>query len=136
MPRKLLFTILILSASLAWAGPEAEYEKVSFVLPNGDAEAGREAFVALSCTTCHAVEGDTELPRPVASIPVPVLGKEHAKVGPGKIASSIVAPSHIVSEEVQKKTEGELSPMADLTESMTVRQLIDLVAYVRSLDGR
>ena len=134
MSRTLLFTILILSASVAWAGPEADFEKVSFVLPNGDPEAGREAFVALSCTTCHAVDGDPELPRPVAVVPVPVLGPAHGKIGPGKIASSIVAPSHTISEEVRKNTEGELSPMGDLTESMTVRQLIDLVAYVRSLD--
>ncbi len=135
MPKKLLIAVLILGAPLAYAAPDAEFDKIDLVVPIGDAEAGREAFIALSCTSCHAVQGESGLAKPVSSAPVPVLGPEHAKMSPGKLASAIVSPSHTVSKEVAKKTEGALSPMADFSEAMTVRQLVDLVAYMRSLDG-
>ena len=133
MTKKLWIACLLLGASLVYAAPDADHQKIDLVIPIGDAQAGREAFIALSCTSCHAVEGDSELKEPVAAVPVPVLGPASAKRSPGKIASAIVSPSHVVSKEVASKTEGDLSPMADLTEAMTVRQLVDLVAFVRSL---
>ena len=135
MSKTIWIATLLLVASLAHAAPDADHQKIDLVIPAGDAQAGREAFVALSCTSCHAVAGDSELARPVAAVPVPVLGRDQAKMSAGKIASAIVSPSHTVSKEVAAKTEGELSPMSDLSETMTVRQLVDLVAYVRSLDG-
>lgn len=52
----------------------------------------------------------------------------------GKLASAIVSPSHKVGEAVKVAMEGELSPMADFSEAMTVSQLVDLVAFIRSLD--
>ncbi len=134
MSKKLWIAFLLLGASLVYAAPDADYQKIDLVVPIGDAQAGREAFIALGCPSCHSVEGDSELREPVAAVPVPVLGPAIGKLSPGKIASSIVSPSHVISKEVESKTEGELSPMADLTEAMTVRQLVDLVAYVRSLD--
>ncbi len=134
MSKTLWIAILLLAASLAHAAPDADHQKIDLVIPLGDAQAGREAYVALSCTSCHAVQGDAELSKPVASIPVPVLGPEHARMSPGKLASAIVSPSHVVSKEVAAKTEGKLSPMGDFSEAMTVRQLVDLVAFIRSLD--
>ncbi len=134
MSKKLLIAVLILGAPLAFAGPDAEYDKIDLVVPIGDPEAGRTAYIELSCTTCHAVAGDAELAKPVASVPVPKLTSEHARMSPGKLATAIVAPSHSVDKEVARKTEGKLSPMADFSEAMTVRQLVDLVAYIRSID--
>lgn len=51
-------------------------------------------------------------------------------------ASSIVAPSHEIGPEARKMMEGELSPMGDFSDAMSVRQLIDLVAYLDSLEAR
>ena len=133
MSNRILTAVSILGAVLASVAAAGEYEKIDLLAPRGDPAAGREAFVALSCTSCHAVQGDLELKRPVASMPVPVLGPDLAKLSPGKLASAMVSPSHTISKEVQEATAGELSPMGDLTESMTVRQLVDLVAYLRSL---
>ncbi len=135
MSKKLCVLCLLLAASLAHAGPDVDHQKIDLVVPVGDPQAGREAFAALNCTSCHAVQGDRDLAQPVAMVPVPVLGSTHGKMSPGKLASSIVSPSHTVSKEVAVQTEGELSPMGDLTEAMTVRQLIDLVAFLRSLDN-
>ncbi len=134
MSKKLWILCLLLAASMAHAVPDADHQKIDLVIPAGDPQAGREAFIALSCTSCHAVKGDSKLAQPIAAVPVPMLGSAEGKKSPGKIASSIVSPSHIVSREVAGATEGELSPMSDLTGAMTVRQLVDLVAYVRSLD--
>jgi hypothetical protein len=48
-----------------------------------------------------------------------------------------MTPSHAISAdtsgEVRARLEGVLSPMGDFSHVMTVRQLIDLQAYVRSL---
>jgi mono/diheme cytochrome c family protein len=121
-------------AAVAATGDDG-WQKMTLTLPQGDVAAGREAFAALMCTTCHAVAGESELPQPVAQVPVPVLGPAQAKQSPSKLASSIVSPSHKVSDEVLMKTWGELSPMGDFSETMTVRQLVDLVAYLRSVEA-
>ncbi len=134
MSKTIWIVCLLLAASLAHAAPDLDHQKIGLVIPAGDAEAGREAFIALSCTSCHAVAGDSELTPPVAAVPAPMPGREQGKKSAGKIASAIVSPSHTVGKEVAAKTEGDLSPMSDFSESMTVRQLVDLVAYVRSLN--
>jgi hypothetical protein len=130
-----LTTAVVLAFSLAAAAAEGDYQKMTLKLPEGDAAAGREAFIRLMCTSCHAVQGETGLPQPVVQIPVPVLGPRHAQRTPGKLATAIVSPSHEVSDEVLMKTWSELSPMGDFSEAITVRQLVDLVAYVRSLES-
>lgn len=130
-----LATATLLTFSLAAAATAGDYQKMSLTLPEGDAAAGREAFISLMCTSCHAVQGETDLPEPVVQIPVPVLGPRHAKRTPGKLATAIISPSHEVSDEVLMKTWSELSPMGDFSSAITVRQLVDLVAYVRSLDS-
>ena len=40
-------------------------ETVSVVLPKGDTQAGRQAFLDLKCTVCHRVVGETTFPAPV-----------------------------------------------------------------------
>ena len=49
---------------------------------------------------------------------------------------SIFAPSHEISANLRGPREDELSPMGDFSEAMTIRQFIDLVAYLRSLAAR
>ena len=41
----------------------SQYDAVSVVLPAGDPQAGRRAFVDLKCTVCHRVEGEARFPR-------------------------------------------------------------------------
>ena len=106
-----------------------EYKATTVMLPEGQPEAGREAFVALGCATCHAVAWDSDLPAPVHPNPGPGLGLEPAKLDPGGLATSIVAPSHKVADNF--KGEGGASPMRDFNGSMTIRQLSDIVAYLK-----
>ena len=105
-----------------------------FFLPQGDAAAGKKAFANLKCTACHWVQNEADLNVPAAEKPGPLLGPKQAGYSPGWIANSIVSPSHTIAWDSNGEAENsELSRMGDFKDTMTVRQLIDLVAYVRSL---
>ena len=41
-----IIACLMLAASVAYAGPDAGYQKFDLVVPIGDPQAGREAFIA------------------------------------------------------------------------------------------
>jgi mono/diheme cytochrome c family protein len=100
------------------------------MLPEGRPDAGRDAFVALGCASCHTVAGDSDLPAPVSASLGPELGVHVATLGRGSIATSVIAPNHKVARKYRAATEGGSSPMADYSAVMTVRQLADIVAYI------
>ncbi len=127
--------LLILLLPLITVAGEAP-ETVTLKLPKGDPDAGREAFVALSCSACHRVAGEQGIPEPVSASPGPTLGRYHGRQGPTRLAMSIFAPSHEISVTLRGPRDDDLSPMPDFSEAMTVRQFMDLVAYVSSLPPR
>lgn len=98
-----------------------------FFLPQGDAQAGRDAFVQLKCVTCHTVNGDSSLPAPLSANRGPMLRKWKGDVACGEVMDAIVSPSHRIKGEL---AEGQLSHMGDFSNVMTVRQLIDITAYL------
>ena len=131
---------LILILFLGWIGylfadrDENMIPADGFFLSKGDMTAGRQAFNHLKCSSCHWVANDMQVPDPVTAKAGPLLGPKQAAYAPGWIANSIVSPSHTFARNSDGKTEGgELSRMADFTQTMTVRELIDLVAYIQSL---
>lgn len=107
--------------------------------PQGNAVAGKQAFTALGCAGCHEVYGG-DLPKPTASPVVPVyLGGNRVQLPPSEFfVREIVDPSHRISpgwaEELVKS--GTMSRMpSNYSEAMTVRQLIDIVAFLSSRYG-
>jgi mono/diheme cytochrome c family protein len=101
----------------------------------GDPAAGRIAFRELKCDTCHAVAGE-----PLADASFgpagPELGSAEASYGPDEIARSIAAPGHSISNKPGPWRGGDRRrDMKDYSDVMSVRQLMDLVAYIRSLPG-
>ena len=110
-------------------------DTVTLTLPKGDPNAGRAAFLALSCTSCHRVAGEEGFPEPVSANTGPTFGAYQARQAPGRLAESIVTPSHEITGTVRGPRDDDLSPMGDFSEAMTVRQLLDLIAYIRSLDN-
>ena len=102
-----------------------------FRLPDGDAEKGQQAFLALKCHRCHKVEG-VELPAPVSFNLT--LGGQTSRVRTyGELVTSIINPSHVLSPQYKKGlADSKESPMPDVTHDMTVGQLIDLVAFIQS----
>ena len=118
----------------------AQYDTrdVTVVLPNGDAEAGRQAFLDLKCVVCHRVPGETTFPAPVSGTQGPDLDHTLGLRPVSEVAAAIIVPSHSMSirtsDEVKKRLESMLlSPMGDFSRAMTVRQLADLLAYLTSL---
>lgn len=124
------FTVFVLMPAL-WAQEE---KTVDLKLPAGSPEAGRQVFLEMSCTSCHAVAGEKDFPQPVSANRGPTLGAYQAKKGAAEIGLSIFDPSHDISATIRTK-EDKLSPMPDFTRVITVRQFLDLVAYVGSLPG-
>ncbi len=130
----LLVTIVFVSGFVACdSGPRSP---IGFRLPEGDIEQGKAAFLELQCHTCHQVAG-LDLPAPTAEPPVPVvLGGEVFEVRTdGYLLTSIIHPSHKIAQGYHKEqmttSTGE-SRMPDHSDVMTVRQLIDLVAFLQS----
>jgi mono/diheme cytochrome c family protein len=106
-------------------------------LPDGDVERGKAAFLELKCNICHTVAG-TEMPSPskdYAYVRVVVLGGEVRQVKTyGALVTSIINPSHSLAPGYPKEliTKDNQSAMANFNDTMTVRQLIDLVAFLQS----
>ena len=119
------------------SGRDAQSQALTVMLPVGDAQAGRKAFVDLKCTACHAVPSESEFPAPVSANPGPPIDARVAGRDISALATSIVSPSHALSpsidETVRAQLAGVLSPMGDFSHTMTVRQLADLHAYLRSV---
>jgi len=128
-----MLLILVLAGSIGLATePEPLIEADGFFLPIGDPESGKKAFTELKCISCHQVMADPDLPPPTASPPGPMLGTFDAFHTPGELADAIVSPSHHFAVPEGRTQGGELSRMGDFRDVMTVRQLIDIVAYLKS----
>ena len=129
---RVLLTIFIAAGALTACAAAAEIEILN--LPEGDEQRGRQAFQKLKCTSCHAVAGDAELKNSIAAKPGPVLGFRQATYKSHFLAQSIIDPSHAIAPGFKEKENPRQSRMGDFTETMTVRQLSDLVAYLKSRD--
>jgi len=130
-------TLLVLATLLGslLACNSGRHSPAGFRLPeNGDVERGQQAFVELECHRCHTV-ADVELPAPANDEKVVPLGGTVYEVRTdGYLVTSIIHPSHKFARRVPKEqttVEGE-SRMPDYTRTMTVRQLIDVVAFLQS----
>jgi Cu/Ag efflux protein CusF len=102
-----------------------------FTMPKGDPARGRAAFEKFECYYCHEVRGE-QFPVPTESAP------ELSQMGPMHpvefFAESILNPNAVVPK-AYRESDGK-SPMTDFTEKMTVRELIDVSAYVASLQPK
>ena len=149
MPAK-MFVLLVLLGSVsgcsqdtpraevaATPGPTTVYDSVMLALPVGNAQAGRQAFLDLKCPVCHRIRAEEGFPAPFSDSLGPDLDARPPHRSASDLATAIVAPSHAVSTEIdtalKTRLEGVLSPMGDFNQAMTVRQLSDMVAYLRSI---
>ncbi len=105
----------------------------NFTLPKGDPAKGREVFAKLECYACHEVKGER--------FPAPT---EQAKVGPELsqmaplheaeyFAEAVLNPSVVIDKGKGYQAPDGSSKMPEFNDSLTVKELIDLVAYLRSL---
>jgi mono/diheme cytochrome c family protein len=110
-----------------------------FTLPPGNAADGRKLFIEAECHKCHEVTGEK----------FPDIVKEKGDVGPelSQMAGlhpaefffeSIVNPNAVIDHDAKEKgytgADGK-SKMPNYNDTLTMRQLADLTAYMTSLKG-
>jgi mono/diheme cytochrome c family protein len=105
-----------------------------FRVPAGSPTAGREAFVTLRCHSCHTVTGESFPPvQPSERSPAPDLAGMGALHPVAYLAESILNPNAVIVTGPGYMSGDGLSIMTDYSDLLTVRQLLDLVAYIQSL---
>ena len=126
------------SPALVRTGPAIDRgEIVTLELPAGDVGAGRRAFGDLKCQVCHRVAGEELFPEPTSAACGPDLGASVRRQPVSEVAAAIIAPSHSMSVRTSEAVKEQLrhedaSPMGDFSRRITVRQLADLLAYLRA----
>jgi hypothetical protein len=130
--RRNVVAVLILFAGIALACGTGRKGSAGFRLPDGDPAKGREAFVANRCYACHVVNG-VELGTPFAEgVPIRLGGSVPTLPTDGQLATAILSPSHRLTRGPGNAVRsGKLSRMGDFTESMTLREMIDIVAFLQ-----
>ncbi len=102
----------------------------SFALPAGDPAQGREVFARLGCFACHKVSGE-KFP---ASVGVgPDLTGAGAHHPAGYLLESILNPNAVVVEGPGYTGPDGRSIMPDYRGQISAAELVDLVAYLKSL---
>jgi Cu/Ag efflux protein CusF/cytochrome c553 len=134
-----LFLLGLVAVVAAEKGPSAKAKAPEthhpqgwrFTMPTGDAAKGRAVFEKFECYDCHEVRGEN-FPYPTDSAP------ELSQMGPlhpvEYFAESVIHPDAIVPRPF-RNAQGK-SPMTDFTEKMTLRELIDVSAYIASLSPK
>ena len=130
--RILLFGFVGL-ATLSGCGGDTMSER-GFRLPDGDAMAGREAFLYMQCNQCHSINGEQLPIIPGQEPPYVELGGKVTRVKTyGELITAIINPSHKLADgyEEQVVAEGGESKMYVYNEFMTVQELVDIVMFLQ-----
>jgi uncharacterized protein involved in high-affinity Fe2+ transport len=105
-----------------------------FTLPPGDPKTGREIFAKLECNKCHEVKPD--FPKSGGAGDVgPELTGMGAHHPAEYFAQSIVDPNAVILAGPGYVGADGRSIMPDYRDSLTFAELVDLVAYIKSLGG-
>jgi hypothetical protein len=107
-----------------------------FHFPDGDAVAGRGLFAKLECYQCHAIQGESF---PQTSSQAGNTGPELTGMGDHHpteyFAESILNPHAVIVTGPGYTDAAGMSIMPDYRDSLSVAELIDLVAYLKALKG-
>jgi hypothetical protein len=89
------------------------------------------------CSECQRGFGEPRFLPPVAEARGPDLDATLQRQDASELAAAIIAPSHAFSVRTSAALKERLrregvSPMGDFSRAMTVRQLADVLAYLKS----
>lgn len=131
--RRAVMTTIPLFAVLALACDTGRKGSAGFHLPDGDPVKGKQVFLEHRCNSCHEVAG-VAMEKPVAepAVEVRLGGKVYTHPTDGVLATAILHPSYRVAGPQEAVMSGKLSRMGDFTDSMTLRDMIDVVAFLQS----
>ena len=101
--------------------------------PAGDPARGRAVFAKYECFSCHEVHGEPfPVPHDVESV-----GPELAAMGPAHEAEyfveAITNPNAVVEQGKGYEAADGSSKMPSYNDTLTVQELLDLVAYLKAL---
>jgi mono/diheme cytochrome c family protein len=104
-----------------------------FTLPAGDAGRGRQVFADLECYKCHALAGESfpDVPPDPQNVG-PELTGMGAHHPAEYLAESVLIPNSVIVEGPGFTGPDGLSIMPTFADALTVPQLVDLVAYLKS----
>jgi mono/diheme cytochrome c family protein len=138
----LFFKVLFagaLAAAVAGLSGCAYTPVFGFPIEQGNIADGRQAFVDHRCHQCHSIAGERLPPLAGADDPLLELGGQTIYVKSfADIMTSVINPDHRISERYRDQLlrQGIIpvdTPMpAPHIDTMTVRQLIDIVAFLDS----
>ncbi len=132
--RFVLTAILVSLVALGGCDRETMMSEKGFRLPDGDAQAGREAFLYMQCHQCHTIEGEEFPAIPGMEPPYVALGGKVSKVRTyGELVTSIINPSHklVKGYAEQVVSEDRESRMYIYNQHMTVQELVDIVMFLQ-----
>jgi sulfur-oxidizing protein SoxX len=131
--------IIAVSAGAMLAAGCAYSPGLAFPIEQGNIAAGRQAFIDHQCNRCHSVAG-VDLPQ-IAGAPPPLLelgGETSMAKSYEELLTSIINPNHSISDKYREQQllgadvpVDSPMPMPEV-DNMTVRQLIDIVAFLDS----
>lgn len=104
------------------------------VLPEGNIEAGEQAFVRLHCNDCHVIAGRKDLRTHLEPLMRVALGGQTTHISTyGELVTSIINPTHRVSRHYKQEPYSKegVSQMRNYNDVMTVTELSDLVAFLQ-----
>ena len=138
-----LFVLLVLIVWLrpSTAGEQPDHDAKNqmhhpkewrFSLPKGDPVKGRKGFARFECYSCHQVVGEN-FPDPGGEAVGPELSQMGPMHPPEFFAESIMNPNAVIDEEYRTMDGGSKMPI--FNDIMTVEDLIDLAAFLKSLGG-
>jgi Cytochrome c len=104
-----------------------------FTWPTGDRARGREVFAKYECFSCHEVRGEQfPVPRDAGNV-----GPELTAMGPAHEAEyfieAIIHPNAVLERGKGYEAVDGSSRMPSFNDTLTVQELLDLVAYLKAL---
>ena len=121
--------------SVVAACDSGRHTTAGFSMPaDANLERGRQAFSDLGCPACHRVV-NLNLPSPTVQPAVPVVlgGEIDRKLSDAYLVTAMISPSHqLALYPKEQVTSGGMSRMPNHTDKMSVRQMVDLVAFLQS----
>ena len=132
--RSVLALLLVSLVALSACDQEAKMSTKGFRLPDGDALAGREAFLYMQCQQCHSIKGEQLPIIPGQEPPYVQLGGQVTQVKTyGTLITAIINPSHKLARGYAKEVIAEdgKSRMSVYNDHMTVQELIDIVVFLQ-----
>ena len=133
MKAHILAVVIIVLATLS-ACSGGKQSPLGFSLPEGDANAGKEAFVNLQCNACHSTPDVEQLEGALPGDIAVSLGGNITYIKTyAYLVTSVINPSHRISKAnpPQIVAVDDVSRMRNYNSLMTVEQLIDVVAYLQ-----